>query len=229
MVPVTTAKPTRRTQQERTAQTREALLLAARAVFGREGFTGARLDDIAAEAGVTKGALYHHFDGKEDLFLELLDERCQARQEDIREVFKGDEDLLSQARIAASHQQQAARENAEWNRLFFEFAAYAARDPRFAKEFEKRVGQMRATLTEIVKDRVDSLGLELSLSAENIALAINAIGNGLALERMARPDAVPDELLGTVLNTFFVGLIAATPDGQKALGQIFDFDAGGTS
>ena len=226
MPPATTAKPIRRTQEERTAQTREALLVAARAVFGREGFAGARLDDIAAEAGVTKGALYHHFDGKEDLFLELLEERCQARQEDIREVFKGDEDLLSQARTAASHQEQAVRENAEWNRLFFEFAAYAARDPRFAKEFEKRVGQMRATLSEIVKDRVEALGLELPLTAEEIALAINAIGNGLSLERMARPSAVPDELLPTVLNTFFMGLIATTPDGQKAMSQVFDFDAG---
>lgn len=50
------------------AATRAALLAAARRLFGERGFSDTSLDDVVAEADVTKGALYHHFRGKEDLF-----------------------------------------------------------------------------------------------------------------------------------------------------------------
>lgn len=53
---------------ERGEVTRESLVSAARVLFGRDGFNSTSLDDIASSAGLTKGALYHHFDSKEDLF-----------------------------------------------------------------------------------------------------------------------------------------------------------------
>jgi AcrR family transcriptional regulator len=48
--------------------TRRAVLDAARAAFGRQGYARASVDEIATAAGVTKGAVYHHFAGKEALF-----------------------------------------------------------------------------------------------------------------------------------------------------------------
>jgi len=54
--------------------TRRAIVAAARRRFGHVGFAGTTLDDVVAEAGVTKGALYHHFRGKADLFLAVYDE-----------------------------------------------------------------------------------------------------------------------------------------------------------
>ena len=48
--------------------TRQALVAAARQLFGTQGYADTSLDEIVQEAGVTKGALYHHFSGKEDLF-----------------------------------------------------------------------------------------------------------------------------------------------------------------
>lgn len=63
----------RRTQQEADA-TRRALLKAGRALFAREGFDAVSADAIAAEAGVTRGALHHHFEGKPGLFRAVLEE-----------------------------------------------------------------------------------------------------------------------------------------------------------
>lgn len=54
--------------------TRHALLKAALAVFSRQGYSATRLEDIAAEAGVTRGAIYHHFGSKTDLYLEMVGE-----------------------------------------------------------------------------------------------------------------------------------------------------------
>src|SRR2546421_2503555 len=55
----------RRTQAERSATTRAALLAAARGLFAEKGFAATSRDEIAERAGVTRGALYHHFESKE--------------------------------------------------------------------------------------------------------------------------------------------------------------------
>ena len=56
------------------ADTRRALVTSARRLFGQRGYTATSLDDICDRAGVTKGALYHHFRNKEDLFVEALEQ-----------------------------------------------------------------------------------------------------------------------------------------------------------
>jgi len=72
---VSTGKPAgRRTQGERTAQTRAALITAARRLFGAEGFAEVAAERVTREAGMTRGALYHQFDGKAGLFAAVLDQ-----------------------------------------------------------------------------------------------------------------------------------------------------------
>jgi AcrR family transcriptional regulator len=61
-------KVARRTQAERTEATTAALVDAARELFARDGYDATSLDAVATRAGVTKGAVYHHFDGKRQLF-----------------------------------------------------------------------------------------------------------------------------------------------------------------
>lgn len=65
-------------QAERREATRGAILAAARGLFGQRGFAGVSVDDIAAEAGVAKGAVYHHFTSKEAVFEAVLEAETQA-------------------------------------------------------------------------------------------------------------------------------------------------------
>jgi AcrR family transcriptional regulator len=60
-------------QAERSEATVRAIVAAARKLFAAHGFEGTSMDDIAARAGVAKGALYHHFPSKEALFTRVLD------------------------------------------------------------------------------------------------------------------------------------------------------------
>lgn len=66
----------RRTQAERTEATRTALIAAARPLFAQRGYAGVGTEEIARAAGVTRGALYHHFEGKRELF-EAVYERIE--------------------------------------------------------------------------------------------------------------------------------------------------------
>ncbi|MDQ6642313.1 MAG: TetR/AcrR family transcriptional regulator [Actinomycetota bacterium] len=64
----------KRTQASRTAATRSALVSAARPLFTRRGFADVGTDELARAAGVTRGALYHQFGGKEELFAAVFEE-----------------------------------------------------------------------------------------------------------------------------------------------------------
>lgn len=82
-------------RQRRAAETRLLVLEAAAQVFARRGYAQASMDDVAAEAGASKGALYHHFATKRALFQALLSHRADQLQP-LRQV-GDDADSLPQA------------------------------------------------------------------------------------------------------------------------------------
>jgi AcrR family transcriptional regulator len=71
---------TGRTQAERRAATRDALIASARALFAERGYAGATREEIVERAGMTRGALYHHFASKEELFRAAY----EAVEDDLR-------------------------------------------------------------------------------------------------------------------------------------------------
>ncbi len=75
-----------RTQAERSEATRGALIDAARALFAERGYAGVGTEEIVRAAGVTRGALYHHFDGKRDLLRAVYE---QLESEIANEVAAG--------------------------------------------------------------------------------------------------------------------------------------------
>jgi AcrR family transcriptional regulator len=66
--------------------TRQALLDAALKVFGQEGYAAARLEDVAETAGVTRGAIYHHFGSKSELFASLVEDAAQSSRRAMAEA-----------------------------------------------------------------------------------------------------------------------------------------------
>ncbi|ABG04770.1 transcriptional regulator, TetR family [Rubrobacter xylanophilus DSM 9941] len=83
----------RRTQAERRAATRRALLDAARELFAEKGYHETSAEEIVRRAGLTRGALYHHFEDKRDLFRVVVDEMESEIDEEIEAAERAEAEL----------------------------------------------------------------------------------------------------------------------------------------
>jgi AcrR family transcriptional regulator len=206
----------RLTRKEQQANTRARLLEAAGKVFARRGLHQASIDDVAEEAGFTKGAFYANFASKEDLFLAMLDQRFVERLEELERATAGDEAPEEQARQAGSDFSRAIGADPEWERLFFEFAAHAGRNEDFRRELVKRYRILRGRIEELYRHRIerDPEMHESPVPLDKLALMSFAMVNGMALEKMLEPDLVDGELYGTMLMIFFTGLRTLVQEGS---------------
>jgi len=200
----------RLTRKESQARTRSQLLEAAGKVFADRGLQRATVDEVAGEAGYTKGAFYANFKSKEDLFLTMLDERFGKRLEEIDRVLESGASVQDQARQAGQDFTDYLRTDPEWSRLFFEFAVQAMRDDEFRRELVERHRAIRARIAEGFESHKETIGGEPPFPAEHVAMMTYAMGDGFALAQILEPEDVPDDLFGTMLAIFFTGLAVMT-------------------
>ncbi|HWC27125.1 MAG TPA: TetR/AcrR family transcriptional regulator [Solirubrobacteraceae bacterium] len=179
----------RRTRAERRAQTRSELLQAAQRRFFVHGYHGTTLDDIAEEAGYTKGAVYSTFKSKAGLFLALFDAVLERRLEELRALLEPHD--TDEARFAALARQPIDERNTQFLLLAIEFWTHAAREPAVLEEFSRRYRRFRSELAALGPQ-------DSSLGVERWAIVTLALANGLALERVIDPTGVPTDLMAAV-------------------------------
>jgi len=201
----------RMTREQSRANTRERLLRAARSVFARSGFHGASVEEIASEAGFSTGALYSNFSGKEDLFLALMEREIDEHAGEIADAVRARASIAERATGGARQWMTMIEREPEVLLLFMEFWAYGVRDARMRPKVAAQFARMRELLTMLIADGVREFDLELDIPAEQLAVAIDALADGIARQKLADPDAVPDELMGRVLSLLLAG--AARPAG----------------
>jgi AcrR family transcriptional regulator len=193
------AASSRMTREQSKANTRERLLAAARSAFASSGFHGASVEEIATRAGFSTGALYSNFDGKEDLFLVLMEREIDEHSREIAAAVAKRTSVSERATGGARRWMTIIEREPELLLLFMEFWAYGVREASVRPKVAARFAQVRRMLTQLIEDGVRELDLELALPAEQLAIAVDALGDGIARQRLADPSAVPDELMGTVL------------------------------
>ena len=197
------------TRKERQAHTRARLMDSAAAVAVRRGIEGASLDEVAQSAGFTKGAVYANFSNKEELFLAMLDAHFDARLGELDRILSTEADPDEQAREAAEGLMRMLAAEPEWHRLFFEFAVHATRNERFRVQLVERYRHAaRAPGRPAARRRTERLGIEPVTPPDRVAAMAFAMANGMALERLLEPEAVPESLFAEMMAAFFAGLRA---------------------
>jgi AcrR family transcriptional regulator len=178
----------RLSRAEQNDRNRALLLDAARRVFLERGYYAATLDQIADEAGFSKGAVYSRFASKADMFLALLEDRITERAGQNARLAG---ELAGTGNFAALLElaEQAERGAPGWRLLVTEFRVHAARDPelnrRYAALHARAVDGVARTFTTVSKDGAT----EFPLPPRQLAELWLAIETGRALEQIASPDA----------------------------------------
>ena len=201
----------RLTRAEKSAQTRAQLMASARQLFLRRGFHAASLELVAEEAGFTIGAVYSRFGSKADLFLAILDEHIDRIVAEVAQVAGVAQPLGAHAELLAGRRMALLEREREWFPLVLEFWSHAARDERLRREFAARHERLVGAYAGLIEADYARLGLPLPLAPEVLARAVVAMGNGVALERLADPGRVPEGLLSTMAVGFLRGVAADDP------------------
>jgi AcrR family transcriptional regulator len=199
--------PRAMTRRQKQAETRSSLLRSAAKLFCRHGLEGASVEEVAQDAGYTKGAFYSNFKSKEELFLVMLDEKFGSELDRIDELLAGTGEPGDEARDAAQDFVRYIHSDPEWPRLYFEFVAYAARNDEFRQELATRHRALRARLTEIYRRWSADFPAPPPIPIEDVAAMTDFMGDGFILDQLVDPE-LDDELYATMLAIFFRGLQA---------------------
>ncbi|HEY8808956.1 MAG TPA: TetR/AcrR family transcriptional regulator [Solirubrobacterales bacterium] len=193
------AKPKRETRAEKQARTRAGLLATAARVFARRGYNGASVEEIAEEAGYSHGAVYSNFDGKADLFLAVFEDYMAERAQELAATqvdLDTDAPLEARARALADQWMERFAGDRESFVLHMEFIAHAGRDPELAGRFGSRSASLREAVSRYIAGYQEESGATLTMSPDDLAMVLRALGIGLAVEALVSPDAVRPDLYG---------------------------------
>lgn len=200
--PAAPAPPEPLTAERRRAMTRRHLLDAAAHVFARAGFHRATLDDVAATAGFTKGAVYSNWRSKDDLFVAVLDDRIDRQLAVVGDVLDraaaDDGDDLDRIRLLL--QSGAVFWDESWSALYLEFVVYARRNPQARAKLAAAAQRSHAFVTGLIAQARDRrVGGEPRHDAADLAHISLALFEGLAIARLVDPDGASSSIVDTVL------------------------------
>jgi TetR/AcrR family acrAB operon transcriptional repressor len=172
----------RRTKEEATA-TRELLLDTAEQIFLRQGVARASLHDIAAAAGLTRGAIYWHFKDKADLFCAMMDRAilpCEQAVADIEQ--RSDGDPLADLRALALMPLDSLRRDERTRRVFciaIHHTEYSDELQPVRQRHQDNVADYTLRLERLIQAGQQGGSIPEALPAHTAALGLFALIDGL--------------------------------------------------
>jgi AcrR family transcriptional regulator len=179
---------------EQQQRTRERVLEAADRLYVEQGFHATSVDQVAAEAGYSKGAVYSNFASKEDLFFAVYERRAEQGIEEMQRVIEaagGAARGLDALSLAAARRR--GRDDG-WLAVFFEFWAHVVRRPALRERFAEIHARVQEPLAAALEEHAREHGHRLADDPRKLTVAIYAMQLGLSLERLTLPEYVDEEL-----------------------------------
>jgi AcrR family transcriptional regulator len=199
--------------QQRKEETRVRILEAAHRVFARRGYEAATVEEITAECGIAKGALYSHFASKEELFRTILVEHVRRRAAETAARLEPDLPLRESILRIIEASWATCRTDPMWSPLFMEFWALASRNEWGREAVAALFDRCSAALAQFLS-RAKRAGLVRSdLDVHRAARLLLAVNDGLVLQWQTQPDKVdPEEFLGPMAD-MITGYLTAQNQG----------------
>jgi AcrR family transcriptional regulator len=208
------AEPSRREslpfsrQAARTEATRRKLLAAAQRIFASSGFEAARIEDIAAKAGYTRGAFYANFGSKEEIFFAVFEQWVHERIETVRDALNVHSEPDRKLEALRGYYAELAQ-NRTLVFLSLEFKLFALRHPEAYDRLRDRHRRLRSAWSDVISEVLDALGKKLPISHRAAAISLVALANTLLIEHLVDQKTLPEKDVRFVLGLFFDSVFQA--------------------
>jgi len=205
---VSLAARSRTRQAERTRATRRKLLDAAKRIFAQDGFEAARLEDIAAGAGYTRGAFYAHFKSKEDIFFALFEEWVRERIDSLTSALRRHSNPADKLVALRTHYAELATDR-RLVLISMEFKQFALRHPEAHARLRSRHRRIRASFGVLFSEIMGALGKTIPIDYPAASACLGALSQGLLLEHLLDPKTLSDGDVRQVLGLFFDSIFSS--------------------
>jgi len=194
--------------QQRSEETRARILESAIKLFSKRGYNKASVDDICTDAGISKGAFYHHFKSKQELFLALLDGWLQAIDQAIAaSQNKTAPETFMQMTDAFPYIFQTAGDGLP---MFLEFWLQASRDKKIWEASISPYRRYHKYFTSLIKKGVGE-GSFVEVNPELAARMIVSTAMGLLLQSLLDPKGADWEKVARDSTTMLVNGLLQKP------------------
>lgn len=177
------------------ARTRAALIAAAARMIGEQGYHATSLEDVAAAAGMSRGAIYGNFKDRDELFMAVL----ESRWEPVIPPFKSGAPLKEQMRILGQAVIEAAPRRQAVALRALEFQLYALTNPAMQARLAQHSAAAHQSAAAHLLQYVPAAALPLPPA--QFVRVLHALIEGLLFERLQSPQEMPDELILAALET----------------------------
>jgi len=199
---------------EQSARNRGRVLEAAEKLLREKGFHGATLEQIADEAGFSKGVIYSQFGSKDELFLALMEQRMERRVNRSLETVRSSppgaalRDLWEQSRATRAG-------DVPWALAVLEFRVHAARIPELNRRYAALHARTLDRVSEIGRALAQRTGHTPRWSAEDVGRFIAILDIGTVLENLVSEPGATFELTRHALWLLWTESGPASPEGEE--------------
>ncbi|HKZ62540.1 MAG TPA: TetR/AcrR family transcriptional regulator [Nitrososphaera sp.] len=163
------------------SEVRERIIHAAMESFGQTGYDKTKMDDIAKRLGLSKGTLYLYFTSKENLFLAICEHNMEEGTKDDSKLFVRKENAASDAEQIYDNIRRRERGN---DRIILEMVVESTRNPRLRKAMHDYRLKVHDHVLQELRKKVDEGYFRKDVDINSLAIAIVALYDGLAVNRM---------------------------------------------
>lgn len=173
--------------QQRSIETRSRIIETSRALFSSQGYENTSVSEICATAGISKGAFYHHFISKHQVFTAILDSWLQDLNQDLQSLFRLSPSVPEGILAMTGEFDRIMHDSSSSLSLFLEFWRYSSRDPEIWKKTNEPYFQYIAFIKNILDQGVREGSIQVK-DAKSATYTVMSLAIGLILQNMMNPD-----------------------------------------
>ena len=174
---------------DKKARTRAQILHAALACFSNKGYHQTSMDDIVAESGLSKGALYWHFKSKQELFVSLIEWYMAAFGEEASHAWTDDMAATDKIRAIMMFFVDSSEQLIPFFKITIDFWAQTSEDEQLRAIFDEMLDNFQQQLRTIIEEGITN-GEFRPVDTSQLALALIAALDALALYRTLLADKI---------------------------------------